>query len=75
MFALGPEQKAVQSLVLAHRADAIEAARKHLVDVTLVADVEDKFVPGSFEDAVQGDRQFDDAEVRAEVAARFATRP
>ena len=69
MLALGPEQKAVQPLVLPHRADAFETACKHLVDVTLVAHVEDKSVLGSFEDAVQGDRQLHDAEVRTEVAA------
>ena len=55
MFALGPEQKAVQSLVLPHRADAVETARKHLVDVTLMADVEDQSVPGGLKDAMQSD--------------------
>jgi hypothetical protein len=69
MFALGPEQKAVQSLVLPHRADAVEATRKHFVDVALVADVEDKPVLGGFEDAVQGDGQLYDSEVGTKVAA------
>jgi hypothetical protein len=39
------------------------------MDVALVADVEDEFVFGGFEDPVEGDGEFDDAEVRAEVAA------
>ena len=69
VFAFGPQQKSVQSLVLPHRADAIEAAGKHFVDVTLVADVEDKSVLGSIEDAVQRDGQFDHAEIWTEMAA------
>jgi hypothetical protein len=69
MFALGPEQKAVQSLVLPHRANTVEPTRKHFVDVALVADVEDKPVLGSFEDAVQGDGQLYDSEVGTKVAA------
>ena len=44
MFAFGAEEKAVEPLVLPHRVDAIEAAGKHLVDVALMADVEDEFV-------------------------------
>jgi hypothetical protein len=69
MFALRPKQKAIQSLVLPHRADAVETARKHFVDVTLVADIEDKLVLGGLENAVQGDRQLDNAEIWSEVAA------
>src|SRR6266571_608257 len=69
MCALSPEQETVQPLVLPHRGDAVEATRKHLVDVTLVADIEDKSVLGGFKNAVQGNRQLNDAQVRTEVAA------
>ena len=44
---------------------------EQLVDVRLVAGVEDEGVGGRVEDAVDRDRQLDDAEVRAEVAARL----
>ena len=69
VFAFGAQEKAVQSLVLPHRADAIEPAGKHFVDVTLMADVEDKFVLGRIEDAMQRNGQFDDAEIRPEMSA------
>jgi hypothetical protein len=39
------------------------------MDVALVADVEDEFIFGGFEDAVESDGEFDDAEIGAEVAA------
>ena len=45
------------------------AAGQHLVDVRLVADVPHELVLGHVEHAVQRQRQFDDAEVRREVAA------
>jgi hypothetical protein len=67
MVTFRSEEETVQTLVLAHRPDTIEPPGKHFVDVTLVADVEDKLVPRRFEDAVKGNRQFDDAEVRPEV--------
>src|SRR5204863_1016641 len=67
VFALGAEQKTVQALVLPHCCDAIEAPGKHFVDVTLVTNVEHEPVPRRFEDAVQGDRELDDAEVRPEM--------
>ena len=69
VLAFGAQQESVQPLVLAHRVDAIAPAGKHLVDVALVADVEDELVLRRVEDAMQRDRQFDHAEVRAEMAA------
>ncbi len=69
MLALSPEQESVQPLVLPHRSDPIEPARKHFVDVTLMAHVENEPVLGRFEDAMQRDGQFDDAEVRAKMPA------
>ena len=49
--------------------DAIEPAGKHFVDVTLVADVEDKLVLRRVENAMQRDGQLDHAEIRPEMAA------
>ena len=71
MFAFGAKEKPVEPFVLSHGVDAIEPAGKHLVDVTLVADVEDKLVVRGGEDAVERDRQLDHAEVRTEMAAGF----
>ncbi len=69
MFAFAPQEKAVQPLVLSHGADAVQPAGKHLVHVTLVADVENELVLRRFKDAMQRNRQLDDPEVRAEVTA------
>ena len=54
---------------LAQRADAVAPAGQDLVRIALVADVEDQPVVRRVEDLVDGDRQFDDAEARAEMAA------
>ncbi len=69
VLALGPEKETVQPLVLPHRMDAIEPAGKHLVDVTLMADVEDELVLRGGENAMERDGQLDHAEIRAEVTA------
>ena len=69
VLALGAQQEAVEPLILAHGVEAVAAAGEELVDVALVADIEDEFVLRRLEDAVQGDGQFDDAEIRPEVAA------
>ena len=71
MFAFGAQKKSVKSFVLPHRVDAIETAREHFVDVTLMADVEDEFVPGRIEDAVQRDGKLDNAEIWPEMSARL----
>ena len=47
------------------------AARQEFVDVTLMGDVEDELVFGRAERAVEGDGQFDDAEVGTDVTAVF----
>ena len=49
--------------------NAIEPAGKHLVDVALVADVENELVARGSEDAMERDRELDHAEIRAEMAA------
>ena len=41
------------------------------MDVALVADVEDEFVLGGIEHAMQRDGEFDDTEIWAEVTAGF----
>ena len=69
MLAFGAEEKSVQPLVLPHRVDAIEPAGEHLVDVALMADVEDELVLRRVEDPMQRDRQLDHAEIRPEMAA------
>ena len=49
--------------------EAVEPAGEHLVDVALMADIEDELVLRRVEDPVQRDGQFDDAEIRPEMAA------
>ena len=48
---------------------ALAPAGEQLVDVALVADVEDELVLWRVENPVQRDGQFDDPEIRAQVAA------
>ena len=71
VLALAAEQEAIQPLVLAYRREAVESAGEELVDIALVADIEEKFVARRVEDSVQGEGEFHNAEVRAEVAAGF----
>jgi hypothetical protein len=54
---------------LSHRPDPIQPPGKHFMDVTLVADIEDKLVLRRFEDPMERNGQLDHSEVRAEVAA------
>ena len=49
----------------------VEAAGENLVDVGLVADVEEDLVLGRVEDGVQREGQLDHAEIGAEMAAGF----
>ena len=74
VLALGSKQESVQSSVLTHRSELLPASSQDLVNVTLMADVEEDLVGGSLEDAVQGDREFDDAEIRSKVASCFGKR-
>ncbi|MEY5013212.1 MAG: hypothetical protein RLY69_927 [Verrucomicrobiota bacterium] len=68
------QQKSVETLVRADRVNAIGATGQHLVNVSLMRDIEDKLVLGRGKHAVQRDAQFDDAEVRAEVTAGLRER-
>ena len=69
VFALGALGEAGQAVALAQGADAVAAAGQDLVRIGLMADVPDQPVVRRVEDVMQRDRQFDDAEAGAEMAA------
>ena len=69
MRRFGPAREAADPVELAQRPEAVEAAGQQLVRVGLVPGVPDDPVAWRFEQAMQRDRQLDDAERRAEVAA------
>ena len=69
VFALGALGEAGQAAALTERADAVAAAGKNLVRIGLVADVPDQAVVRRVEHVMQRDRQLDDAEAGAEMAA------
>ncbi len=71
MVAFGAQGEAVQAAGLAHGVETSTPAGEQLVNVGLVAYVKDEPVSRGVEDVVHGQRQFDDAEVRTEVAARL----
>ena len=56
---------------LADGVEAVAAAGEQLVDVGLVADVEDEAVGGRIENGMERDGQLDDAQIGPEMAARF----
>ena len=69
VFALGALGETGQSAALAQRADAVAAVGEDLVRIGLMADVPDQPVGRRVEHVVQRDRQLDDAEAGAEMAA------
>ncbi len=69
VFALGPLGESGETAALAKGADAVAATGEDLVRIGLVADVPDELVLRRVEHMVQGDRQLDDAEAGAEMAA------
>ena len=69
VFALGAQSETIQTVRLADGAKAIFAIRENFVDINLMAHVPDKFVLGRIKDTVQRNGQFDDAKIRAEMAA------
>ena len=75
VLAFAPEKKAVQSFVLPDGRKPRTPSGQELVDIALVADVENEFVPRSLEDPVQGNAELDDPEVGPEVAARLGQNP
>src|SRR6202034_1624943 len=71
VFALGSEHEAVEAFRLSNSSKALAASGKDLVNVGLVADVEDKFVGGRVEDRMESEGKFDDSEIGTEMAASF----
>ena len=71
VLAFGAEHEAVEAAGLADGVEAVAASGEQLVDVGLVADVEDEVVGRRVEDGVERDGQLDHAEVRPEMAARL----
>src|SRR6478736_116975 len=69
VLALGALGEAGQAVAHPERADAVAASGQDLVRVGLMADVPDDPVCRRLEDVVQGDRELDHAEARAEMAA------
>ena len=72
---LGAAREAADAVELAQRAEPLEAAGQQLVRVGLVAGVPDDPVARRLEQSMQRDRQLDDAERRAEVAAGLGDGP
>ena len=69
VLALGAEHEAVEAVGLADGVETVAAAGEQLVDVGLVADVEDEAVGRRVENGMERDGQFHHAEVRPEMAA------
>ena len=65
VFALGPQREAIEAIGSADGPEAVFPTGQDFVHVHLVADVPDKLVFGRLKDPVQGDREFNDAEVGA----------
>ena len=74
VLALGAQHEAVQPARLANGLEAVQPPGENLVDVSLVAHVEEQLVFGGVEDRVQGQGQLDHAQVRAQVAAGLGER-
>ena len=72
VFALVALRERRDAVLLLHGVDRVAATGQDLVRVALVADVPDEAVERRLEDMVQRDRQFDDAQPRAEMAAGLA---
>src|SRR6266545_7669484 len=67
VFALGAQKKAVEPAELAHRIKTIEPPGKQFVDVALMTDVHNEPVVRRVKDPVQSNRQFNDAEIWAQM--------
>ena len=74
VFALGALGEAREAAGLAQGANAVAAAGQDFVRIGLVADVPDHPVVGRVEQVMKRDRQLDDAEPRAEMAAGHRNR-
>ena len=69
MIAFRAQHEAVEAARLAHSTETSAAAGEQFVNIGLVAHIENKPVSRSIEDVMHSQRQFDDAEVRTQVAA------
>jgi hypothetical protein len=69
VFAFRPQGESIQTIGGADGAESVLSAGEDLVDVDLMAHVPHEFVGGGFEAAMQGDSQFDDPQVRPQMAA------
>lgn len=74
VIAFGALGEAGQPAALTERTDTIAAAGDDLVRISLMPDVPDEPVVRCVEHVMQGDRQFDDAEARTEMAAGHGDR-
>ena len=74
VLAFGAEEEAVQSAGLTDGVEAFAPPGEHFVHIALMADVEEEFVRGRIEGAVQGDGKFDHTEVGPEVSAGLGDR-
>ena len=63
MFAFRPEKEAIQALVLADGGKTVTTSSQELMDVALVADIEQELVLWGVEDSVQRDREFNNTQV------------
>lgn len=54
---------------MADTSDCLSSTGEHFVDVALMGDVKEELIGGGVKDAMEGDGEFDDAEIRAEMAA------
>jgi len=69
--ALAAQHEAIESARSADGVELLAASGEELVDVRLVADVEDEMIRRRIENVVHGQREFDHAQVRTEVSAGF----
>ena len=69
VFALGAQKEAIEPAELAHRIETIAPPGKQFVDVALMTDVQNELVVRRVEDAVHRNGQFDDTEIRPQMAA------
>ena len=69
VFAFGALGETRKAATLTHRPHARTPAGQDLMRIGLVADIPDDLILRRIEDAVQCDREFDDAEAGAKMAA------
>ena len=69
VLTLAAKKKSVESLVLSDRRKSVESSGQELVDIALVADIENELVFRCVEHPVQCNREFDHTEIRPQMAA------